>query len=190
MHQFIVYQIQLIGSERTYSTRMPLRKPNQCPNKINKIKNKIGVRDLPEFLLVYCCCCILDCRRCWSASLTGVAVSACLAAVAAVEAPCPSSPTYPSPPRSWTTPLLQPLWCAPAIRLRFGAHQGRCCCCCYCCCCTPPLLLLTPLVAVVPRLVVAAAVVRPCHAADAVPTPAADAAAACLRGPTTPVMAR
>ena len=57
------------------------------------------------------------------------------------------------------------------------------------------LLLMYPpltdaLCAVVPRLAAAAAVVHPCHAADAVPTPAADAAAAFVPGLTTPVMAR
>ena len=48
-----------------------------------------------------------------------------------------------------------------------------------------------PLVAVAPRFVATdAAIVRPCHAAAAVPTPASDAATAFLPGPTTPVMAR
>ena len=81
---------------------------------------------------------------------------------------------------------------AAVVRPRYAAaYQYRCCCNCYGCCCTPSPLLQT-LVAVLPRFGAAAAaavVVRPRHAACTVTPRAADAAAVCLPGPTTSVMA-
>ena len=136
---------------------------------------------------------MLDCCRCWSASFSGVAVYACLAAVAAVAGSLPLLFHVPRPPLSlWTPPFLRLLWCAPAIRLLRCPTGPLLLLLLLLLYTLPPSRLLPPLVAVVPRLAAAAvaAVVRPCYAAGAVPTPAADVASALLAGPTTPVMAR
>ena len=134
---------------------------------------------------------MLDCCRCWSASLTGVAVSARLAVVAVVAGSLPllSNVSSPAPfvdPTLAAAAAVNPRYTAVSVSTRAVAAPSDSVVV------VPPPPLLTPRVAVVPCLAAAAAaaVVRPCHAADAVPNPAADAAAACLPGLTTSVMAR
>ena len=121
-----------------------------------------------------------------AASLTDAAVSECVDAVAAVVGSLHLSP--PIIPRS--PPILVPTPAAAVVvRPRYTAAAVAPPCCWSCCCCCIPLPppLLPLLVAMVPRLATAV-VVRPCHAAAGVPTSAADAAAARLLSPRTPVV--